>query len=168
MNTIEHHTSLQLDYLENALAPWQTSIMQGNSAFEQGKLLPARDSYFIAKNLAAHLLQQFLHSPLNDDVTRAIEHCIPALVVASHNLADTYIALQQVEKACHCLCEIHNTVLSLMQNEHFYVRQISQYHNVKTSSELMLFAKRYAVLPEIIDKINNCLGAQSTPSGLLH
>ncbi|KAA1153018.1 hypothetical protein [Pseudoalteromonas distincta] len=154
--------------LDQALSPWQSNIMQGNYAFEQGALLEARDKYLLAKTLADHLLQQFLYAQINNNVIHAIEHCIPALVVASHNLADTYIAMQQPENACKWLCEVHLTLCSLIKHTHYDIQKVSKHHYTKTSSELVLFARRYHFLPELIEQVNFCLCSQSTTNNQLH
>ncbi|ALQ10112.1 hypothetical protein WNY97_06685 [Pseudoalteromonas fuliginea] len=155
-------------YLEQALSPWQSNIMQGNYAFEQGALLEARDKYLLAKTLAGHLLQQFLCAQINTNVIYAIEHCIPALVVASHNLADTYIAMQQPENACKWLCEVHLSLSPLIKHTHYDVQKVSKHHYLKTSAELVSFARRYPSLPELIEQVNFCLCSESTTNNQLH
>ena len=155
-------------YLEQALSPWQSNIMQGNYAFEQGALLDARDKYLLAKTLADHLLQQFLYAQINNNAIYAIEHCIPALVVASHNLADTYIAMQQPENACKWLCEVHLTLCSLIKHTHYDIQKVSMHHYIKTSSELVSFARRYPSLPELIEQVNFCLSSNTPSNKQLH
>ncbi|MBB1386636.1 hypothetical protein H5119_13995 [Pseudoalteromonas sp. SG45-5] len=163
MISSQKQTNSDLLYLEQALSPWQSNIMQGNYAFEQGALLEARDKYLLAKTLADHLLEQFLYAQINNNVIHAIEHCIPALVVASHNLADTYIAMQQLENACKWLCEVHLTLSSLIKHTHYEVQKASKHHYLKTSAELVAFARRYHSFPELIEQVNFCLSS-STPS----
>ncbi|MBH0055481.1 hypothetical protein I6F65_00735 [Pseudoalteromonas sp. SWXJZ94C] len=164
----QKQTHPDLLYLEQALSPWQSNIMQGNYAFEQGALLEARDKYFLAKTLANRLLQQFLCAQINNNVIYAIEHCLPALVVASHNLADTYIAMQQPENACKWLCEAHLSLSPLINHTHYEVQKASRHHYLKTSAELVAFARRYPSFPELIEQVNFCLSSNTPSNKQLH
>ncbi|MDB2355614.1 hypothetical protein N9V89_00100 [Pseudoalteromonas sp.] len=157
-----------LPQVDQALSPWQSNIMAGNYAFERGALLEARDKYTTAHTLAAHLLNQFSHAKICQSVIGAIEHCCPALVVAAHNLADTYRAMNQCEQACKWLCDVHLTLSNLIQHPSNTVRTVVVHHHYKTHLELVQFAKLHSNHPHLIEKINHTLSYSPDQTATLH
>ncbi|MFU2511999.1 hypothetical protein [Pseudoalteromonas sp. ASV78] len=157
MTQLQRLTFAELPCVAQALSPWQANIMAGNYAFERGALLEARDKYTTAHTLAAHLLSQFSQAKICQSVITAIEHCCPALVVAAHNLADTYRAMKQTEQACQWLCDVHITLSHLIQHPCNTVRTVVVHHHHKTYLELVQFAKVHNHQPYLIDRINQTL-----------
>lgn len=154
--------------VEQALSPWQSNIIAGNYAFERGALLEARDKYTTAYTHAAHLLNQFRQTKASQSTLKAIEYCCPALVVAAHNLADTYRAMRQADHACQWLCDIHVTFSQLLLHPSNNVRAVVIHHHHRTYSELVQFAKLHNHNPKLIEQINHTLSYTPDCSATLH
>ncbi|WP_404344103.1 hypothetical protein [Pseudoalteromonas mariniglutinosa] len=154
--------------VEHALSPWQTAISQGNSAFECGELLKARDNYTVAHQLAANLVTQFSSQPITPVVLSALSHCCPALVIAVHNLADTYKVMTKPSLACRWLCKVHQAMAQLLNHTDVRVQRIVVHHHYKTYYELVKFAQQYNHQSELIDSINDVLKPSPTMSKFLH
>ena len=86
-------------------------------------LVTARDHYTVAANIAETLMAQFSNIPQStQSVTRSLEHCIAAFVVATHNLADTFKVMQKPDKACNWLCHAHQRLSVLLNHPEQKVR----------------------------------------------
>ncbi len=158
----------ELPQVDQALSPWQSNIMAGNYAFERGALLEARDKYTTAHTLASHLLSQFSQAQTCQSVIAAIEHCCPALVVAAHNLADTYRAMSQSDEACQWLCDVHITLSHLIEHPCNTIRTVVAHHHHKTYTELVQFAKSHSHCPQLIEKINHTLSYTPDHTATVH
>ncbi|MEI8607201.1 hypothetical protein [Pseudoalteromonas sp. B160] len=168
MSHPQFHSSNKLSQVEQVLSPWQANIIAGNTAFERGALIEARDKYTTAHTLAARLLSQFSQAKICQSVISAIEHCCPALVVAAHNLADTYRAMNQAEQACQCLCDVHISLSHLLQHPCDTVRTVVVHHHHKTYTELVQFAKLHSHYPQLIEQINQTLSYTPDQSATVH
>ncbi|CAM3795070.1 MULTISPECIES: hypothetical protein [Pseudoalteromonas] len=168
MTQLQRTPFTELPCVDQALSPWQSNIMAGNYAFERGALLEARDKYTTAHTLASRLLSQFSQAKICQLVLTAIEHCCPALVVAAHNLADTYKAMNQTEQACQWLCDVHITLSHLCQHPCQTVRTVVVHHHHKTYIELVQFAKSHSHYPQLIAQINNTLSYTPDQTATVH
>ncbi|RRS07964.1 hypothetical protein EAG18_14290 [Pseudoalteromonas sp. J010] len=139
------------------LSPWQAKIMSGNQAYKAQTFLRARDEYQSALVLATRILDEFLLYQKDNIVIGAIEHSLPAVVVSAHNLADTFIALEQPNRACAQLTSVHFKVHEVFSQLESEVAAIALHHLHKTRQELIHFAKRYPHLPELIHHINEAM-----------
>ena len=124
MTQTTRHTPLTSNAIDDALVPWQRAIYKGNLAFESGELITARDHYTVASSCAETLLAQLSNIPINQLVTRSLEHCIAAFVVATLNLADTFKVMQKPEKACTWLCHAHQQLSMLLSHPELQVRTL--------------------------------------------
>lgn len=154
--------------IEHALSPWQGAISQGNLAFETGDMTLARDHYTIAHQLAANLLNQFANAVITESVLAALSHCCPAVVVAAHNLADTYKVMGKPKQACLWLCRVHDSLSQLLIHNDRRVVTLVAHHHQKTYYELVKFAQLYTHQPELIDSINTALKDSPSLSKYLH
>ncbi len=161
-------TSSSTKTIDDALAPWQNAIYQGNLAFESGELIAARDHYTIASSCAETLLAQFSNIPVNNTVLRSLEHCIAAFVVATLNLADTFKVMQKPDKACTWLCHAHQRLSVLLSHPDQQVRTLVLHHHHKTYFELVKFAKMSSAFPILINRINQLLAEHPHKTQLLH
>lgn len=168
MTQLQRTTVAVLPCVDQALSPWQANILAGNYAFERGALLEARDKYTTAHTLASHLLSQFSQAEISNTVLTAIEHCCPAVVVAAHNLADTYRVMNQPEQACQWLCDVHITLSHLILHPCNAVRTVVVHHHHKTYLELVQFAQAHSHYPQLIAQINNTLSYTPDHTATVH
>ncbi|WP_392353258.1 hypothetical protein [Pseudoalteromonas sp. PB2-1] len=63
MTQTTSHTAPTYQPIDDALAPWQKAIYEGNLSFECGDLVVARDHYTVAANIAETLMAQFTNIP---------------------------------------------------------------------------------------------------------
>ena len=168
MTQTTRHTPLTSNAIDDALAPWQSAIYQGNLAFESGELITARDHYMVASSCAETLLAQFSNIPINQSVTRSLEHCIAAFVVATLNLADTFKVMQKPDKACTWLCHAHQRLSALLNHPEQQVRILVLHHHHKTYYELVKFASMASAFPTLINRINQLLADHPHKTQLLH
>ena len=168
MTQTTRHTPLTSNAIDDALAPWQSAIYQGNLAFESGELITARDHYTVASSCAETLLAQFSNFPINHSVTRSLEHCIAAFVVATLNLADTFKVMQKPDKACTWLCHAHQRLSALLNHPEQQVRILVLHHHHKTYTELVQFAKLHSHYPQLIEQINQTLSYTPDQTATVH
>lgn len=168
MTHTTHLSALGAPVIDDALAPWQNAIYNGNLAFESGELIIARDHYTQASGCAETLLTQFANLPLTSTVIDTLEHCIAAFVVATLNLADTFKVMQKPEQACSWLCYAHQRLSHLLMHPEQQVRTHVLHHHHKTYFELVKFAKMSSAFPTLINRINQLLAEHPHKTQLLH
>ncbi|MDP4489871.1 MULTISPECIES: hypothetical protein [Pseudoalteromonas] len=154
--------------LSSVLSPWQAKILSGNQAYQAQIFLRARDEYQVALTLATGILDEFLLCQKDNVVMNAIAHSLPAVVVSAHNLADTFIALDQPNGACQQLISIHLKIHATYLEYNHELAPIVLHHLHKTRQELIHFAKRYPHLPELIHQINEAMLVTHLHSRVLH
>jgi hypothetical protein len=162
------NNSIEFTQRDHTLSPWQSTIIEGNNAFERGALLEARDKYRCAHALAVNLIHQFSKAKICQSVLFSIEHCCPAYVVAAHNLADTYMAMQHYEQACQWLCDAHLTLSKLLDHPNSSVKSVVAHHHRKTYLALVDFAKLHSHEQQLIEKINHTLRHSPSKTTTLH
>lgn len=168
MTQTTSHTAPTYQPIDDALAPWQKAIYEGNLSFECGDLVVARDHYTVAANIAETLMAQFTNIPYSHTVADSLSHCFPAFVVATHNLADTFKVMGQPEKACNWLCHAHQKLSLVLCHPNEKIRHLVLHHHHKTYFELVKFAQMSADFPELITRINYVLSDHPHKTQLLH
>ncbi|PCK31355.1 hypothetical protein [Pseudoalteromonas piscicida] len=154
--------------LSSVLSPWQAKISSGNQAYKSQAFLRARDEYYAALSLATRILDEFLLCQKDSVVMNAIEHSLPAVVVSAHNLADTFIALEQPKRACQQLISVHFKIHAVYCQFDTELAPLALHHLHKTRQALIHFAQRYPHLPELVHQINDALLRTHLHAPVLH
>lgn len=118
-----------------ALARWRHAIVQGNDAFARGDDTSALAQYGVALRLAQRLFGHL------DDADAGVA----ALVVAHHNLADTFARLQRSAAQCEQLCAAHDRLCVAMDDEALAPawRFAALQHSRRTYTELTHYLQRH-------------------------
>lgn len=118
---------------------WKKTILAGNSCFNRGELIDARELYLQALALAQVLLERW-QDP---------DEAVAAFVISHHNLADLHLSLHQPEESAEYLCSAHQKLLQVIQNVNLTpaLRQSAFRHSNKTYSELLGFISEYGEYP---------------------
>ncbi|MCG7560444.1 MULTISPECIES: hypothetical protein [Pseudoalteromonas] len=153
------------EQLEHALAPWQKAITAGNCAFEGQSFYSARDHYQSALYLVSNLIAHFTHQYDQQLQEDALMHCCPALIVASHNLADCYLALGLPHKACEQLVSVHQRMVQLCDHANPQVGLIAMRHCMRTRTELMHFITTHKAYKNLVSWATQAL---NTPQSAHH
>jgi len=116
------------------LKQWRSAIAQGNRAFEKEDYVRAARHYRLARSIADRLFG------FADEVDAGVA----ALVIAHHNLADTYERLGQFSEQGSQLCAVHERLCRSVDdrglNEPW--RSAALRHSRRTYVELVRFAGR--------------------------
>jgi len=118
---------------------WKKTILAGNSCFNRGDLVDAREHYLQALALAQVLLERWHDA----------DEAVAAFVISHHNLADLHLSLHQPEESAEYLCSAHQRLLQLIQNAHLTpaLRHAAFRHSNKTYSELLGFIGEHGEYP---------------------
>lgn len=118
---------------------WKSTIVKGNSCFNRGDLIEARELYLQALALAQVLLERWSDA----------DEAVAALVISHHNLADLHLSLHQPEESAEYLCSAHQRLLQMIQNPSLTptLRQAALRHSNKTYSELLGFIREHGEYP---------------------
>lgn len=118
---------------------WKSTILKGNSCFNRGDLVDARELYLQALALAQMLLERW----------RDPDEAVAAFVISHHNLADLHLSLNQPEESAEYLCSVHQRLLQVIQSAHLTpaLRQAAFHHSNKTYSELLGFINEHGEYP---------------------
>jgi hypothetical protein len=118
---------------------WKRTILKGNSSFNAGDLIDARELYLQALALAQVLLERW----------SVPDEAVAAFVISHHNLADLHLALKQPEESAEYLCAAHQSLLQVIQNAHLTpaLRQAAFIHSHKTYAELLGFINEHGEFP---------------------
>jgi tetratricopeptide (TPR) repeat protein len=73
---------------------WKRTILIGNSYFNRGELIDAREQYLQALALAQVLFDRWA----------VADEAVAAFVISHHNLADLHLNLNQPEESAEYLC----------------------------------------------------------------
>jgi hypothetical protein len=90
----------------DGLAQWRAATRQGNSAFAADRLDDATRDYLHALQLATALAS-------GPALTATPDDCLAALVVAHHNLADTFERRGDDAAALDHLCTAHDALMRI-------------------------------------------------------
>jgi hypothetical protein len=109
---------------------WKRTILSGNSCFNRGDLIDARELYLQA---------------------------LAAFVISHHNLADLHLSLGQPEESAEYLCAVHQRLLNVIQDPQMTpaLRQAALRHSNKTYSELLGFVGQYGEYPRTQRLLNS-------------
>lgn len=126
---------------------WKSTILKGNSCFNRGDLIDARELYLQALALAQVLLERW-----NDP-----DEAMAAFVISHHNLADLHLSLHQPEESAEYLCAAHQRLLQVIQNPQLTpaLRQAAFRHSHKTYSELLGFISEHGEYPRTRRLLNS-------------
>lgn len=118
---------------------WKSTILKGNSCFNRGDLVDARELYLQALALAQMLLERW----------RDPDEAVAAFVISHHNLADLHLSLNQPEESAEYLCSVHQRLLHVIQSAHLTpaLRHAAFHHSNKTYSELLGFINEHGEYP---------------------
>jgi hypothetical protein len=118
---------------------WKRTILSGNSCFNRGDLIDARELYLQALALAQVLFERW----------RVADEAVAAFVISHHNLADLHLSLNQPEESAEYLCTVHHRLLQVMQDPQMTpaLRQAALRHINKTYGELLGFVGQYGEYP---------------------
>lgn len=118
---------------------------------------------------ALGLAQDLLHGGPS---AAASSHCVAALVVSHHNLADLYANAQLPDLAARHLCQAHLTLLELMHVQTARtspaLRQAAWQHSRETHAGLLLFQRTWGPHPDITRLLNAGPSPADTPARQLH
>jgi len=126
---------------------WKLTILKGNSCFNSGDLIDARELYLQALALAQVLLERW----------SVPDEAVAAFVISHHNLADLHLALKQPEESAEYLCAAHQRLLHVIQNSHLQpaLRQAAFNHSHKTYAELLGFINEHGEYPRTHRLLNS-------------
>jgi tetratricopeptide (TPR) repeat protein len=126
---------------------WKSTILKGNSCFNRGDLIDARELYLQALALAQVLLERWSDP----------DEAVAAFVISHHNLADLHLALNQPEESAEYLCSAHQRLLQVIQNQRLSagLRQAAFRHSNKTYSELLGFINEHGEYPRTHRLLNS-------------
>jgi hypothetical protein len=126
---------------------WKSTILKGNSCFNRGDLVDARELYLQALALAQVLLERWSNP----------DEAVAAFVISHHNLADLHLGLNQPEESAEYLCAAHQRLLHVIQNADLSpdLRQAASRHSNKTYSELLGFISEHGEYPRTLRLLNS-------------
>jgi len=126
---------------------WKSTILKGNSCFNRGDLIDARELYLQALALAQVLLERWSDP----------DEAVAAFVISHHNLADLHLSLHQPEESAEYLCSAHQRLLQAIQNPRLTpaLRQAAFRHSNKTYSELLGFINEHGEYPRTHRLLNS-------------
>jgi tetratricopeptide (TPR) repeat protein len=118
---------------------WKRTILKGNSCFNRGDLIDARELYLQALALAQVLLERWVN----------VDEAVAAFVISHHNLADVHLSLNQPEESAEYLCAAHQRLLDVIQNIRLKpaLRLAALRNSNKTYSELLNFTQQHGEYP---------------------
>jgi len=137
---------------------WKRTILKGNSCFNRGDLIDARELYLQALALAQVLLERWSDP----------DEAVAAFVISHHNLADLHLSLHQPEESAEYLCAAHQRLLQVIQNSRLTpaLRQSAFRHSHKTYSELLGFISEHGEYPRTQRLLNS--SGEHSRSALQH
>jgi hypothetical protein len=126
---------------------WKRTILKGNSCFNAGELIDAREVYLQALALAQVLLERW----------SVPDEAVAAFVISHHNLADLHLALKQPEESAEYLCAAHQRLLQVIQSPRLTpaLRQAAFNHSHKTYAELLAFINEHGEYPRTHRLLNS-------------
>ncbi|RAU49615.1 MULTISPECIES: hypothetical protein [unclassified Pseudomonas] len=126
---------------------WKSTILKGNSCFNCGDLVDARELYLQALALAQVLLERWKNP----------DEAVAAFVISHHNLADLHLSLKQPEESAEYLCAAHQRLLRVIQDPRIApgLRQAAFRHSHKTYSELLTFITDHGEYPRTRRLLNS-------------
>lgn len=137
---------------------WKRTILSGNSCFNRGDLIDARELYLQALALAQVLFDRW----------SVADEAVAAFVISHHNLADLHLSLGQPEESAEYLCAVHQRLLNVIQDPQMTpaLRQAALRHSNKTYSELLGFVGQYGEYPRTRHLLNS--NGEHSRSALQH
>ena len=137
---------------------WKRTILSGNSCFNRGDQIDARELYLQALALAQVLFDRW----------RVADEAVAAYVISHHNLADLHLSLGQPEESAEYLCTVHQRLLNVIQDPQMApaLRQAALRHSNKTYSELLGFVGQYGEYPRTQRLLNR--NGEHSRSALQH
>ncbi|MFT3803871.1 MAG: hypothetical protein QM766_21980 [Burkholderiaceae bacterium] len=128
MQTVRRHDHVppQAD-----IGRWRQAISAGNQAFQNEEFLPALEHYATA---LAWAIAMYGHG---DDAHAGTA----AVVIAHHNLADTYARLDRADEQGRHVCAAHERLLAAIDDEAMKPvwREVALGHSRRTFAELVRF-----------------------------
>ena len=134
---------------------WRRAISAGNRAFQEEAYLPALEHYTTALVWAMAMYGRI------DDA-----HVGTAtLVIAHHNLADTYAELGRVAEQCHHLCAAHERLQAVRDDPAAAPawREAALAHSRRTHLELTRFLACHPEHPQA--RATHAMSPEAGPSG---
>lgn len=135
---------------------WKRTILCGNSYFNRGELIDAREQYLQALALAQVLFDRWA----------VADEAVAAFVISHHNLADLHLSLNQPEESAEYLCAVHQRLLQVIQDPQMApdLRRAALRHSNKTYSELLGFVSQYGEYPRTQRLLSDSSGEHSRPA----
>jgi hypothetical protein len=126
-----------------SLPQWETITRESLIAEREGQTVLALAGYRRALSIA----QQLIDTP---EPGRA-DHCVAALVVSCHNLADLHAGQGDLDVAVEHLCHAHETLIALLldANRDPVLQQAAVRHSRETHMALIGHVSRHGADPRI-------------------
>ena len=142
MQTVHPHPEHATALPKADVARWRSAISAGNRAFQEEAYLPALEHYTTALVWAMAMFGRIEDAHVGT----------ATLVIAHHNLADTYAELGRVAEQCHHLCAAHERLQAVRDDPAAAPawREAALSHSRRTHLELTRFLASHPGHPQAL------------------